>query len=144
MNEPKRPLVLIIDDDDVFTDTLQFVLRQKEYNMCSATNGEEGIEVAIERKPDVILCDVRMHGMHVYATVQVLKDQLETSKVPVIMMSGYATGPFGEKRCLMAGADYYLSKPFSAFDLIYTLERALQQGTIKRRSSDLILPSEGF
>ena len=131
--------VLIIDDDNAFVDTVAFVLEQQGYEMLTASNGAHGIALAIMHRPDVILCDVRMGEGHGYATAQTLRGKQETEKIPIIMITGFAS-PYGERRSRMAGADYYLSKPVSIRDLVQTLEQALKQGTKAKRSPDLIFP----
>ena len=132
--------ILIIDDDDLFVDTLSFVLEQQEYDVLTAGDGKEGAQLAEEHRPDLILCDVRMQNMHGYDTVAILRSRSKTQKIPIIMMTGYAS-PYGERRSQMAGADYYLSKPIQVQDLIATIDMALVQGARKGRSSDVIFPS---
>lgn len=135
----RRARILIIDDDPVFADTLEFVLQQHRHILIVANDGEEGVALAIECMPDIILCDVRMKQMHGYATVQALKKHPETSGIPVIMMTGYATSPYGERRCLMSGADYYIAKPFTSSKLLETVNQALNSGVRLEFSKDLIL-----
>lgn len=132
--------ILIIDDDELFVDTVSFVLEQQEYDVLTASDGAEGTELAEQHRPDLILCDVRMQNMHGYDTVAVLRSQSKTQNIPVIMMTGYAS-PYGERRSQMAGADYYLSKPISVQDLTAAIDMALAQGARKGRSSDVIFPS---
>jgi len=132
--------ILIIDDDELFTDTVSFVLEQQEYDVLQAANGEDGITVAKQHRPDVILCDVRMHNMHGYDTANVLKSESKTQNIPIIMMTGYAS-PYGERRSKMAGADYYLAKPIAVQDLTAAIDMALSHGTRTGRSSDVIFPS---
>ncbi|NBB85526.1 MAG: response regulator [Bacteroidetes bacterium] len=132
--------ILIIDDDDLFVDTVSFVLEQQEYDVLTAADGKEGTQLAEEHRPDLILCDVRMQNMHGYDTVAILRSRSKTQKIPIIMMTGYAS-PYGERRSQMAGADYYLSKPIQVQDLISTINMAMAQGARKGRSSDVIFPS---
>lgn len=133
--------ILIIDDDDLFVDTVSFVLKQQEYDVLTAADGKEGTELAEEHRPDLILCDVRMQNMHGYDTVATLRSRSKTQSIPIIMMTGYAS-PYGERRSQMAGADYYLAKPISVQDLTSAIDMALVQGARKGRSSDVIFPSD--
>lgn len=134
--------ILIIDDDELFVDTVLFVLEQQEYDVLTAGDGVEGTQLAEQHRPDLILCDVRMQNMHGYDTVAVLRSRSKTQNIPIIMMTGYAS-PYGERRSRMAGADYYLAKPIQVQDLIATVEMAMTQGARKGRSSDVIFPSGG-
>ena len=83
--------ILIIDDDELFVDTVRFVLEQEEHDVTDASNGVVGVELAISLRPDLILCDVRMRNMHGYVAVQELRNHPRTSNVPIIMMTGQAS-----------------------------------------------------
>jgi len=120
-------LVLIIDDEKLFRTAARYVLEESNFTVLEADNGNEGIELARENRPDVIICDVHMRGLHGYATIQMLKKRPETEQTPVIMITGRAS-PFGERRGTEAGADYYISKPLSADKLISAVEIAMAQG----------------
>ncbi|HLA63017.1 MAG TPA: response regulator [Rhodothermales bacterium] len=132
--------ILLIDDDHLFVDTVRFVLEQEEYDVLEAHTGPEGLEMAREHRPSLILCDVRMRDGNGYATVQTLRQRPMTASIPVIMMTGHAN-PYGERRSRLSGADFYLAKPFSVTDLITTVRRALSTTHDVMRSHDVIFPS---
>ena len=134
--------ILIIDDDELFVDTVRFVLEQEEHDVTDASNGVVGVELAISLRPDLILCDVRMRNMHGYVAVQELRNHPRTSNVPIIMMTGQASA-YGERRSQMAGADFYLSKPFAVSELKEAVDTALNKRKRRVRSTDVIFPSSG-
>lgn len=128
--------ILLIDDDELFRDTVKFVLEKDRHTVFAASDGEEGLRIAEDEQPNLVLCDVHMKNMHGYATVQLLKGKSGTARIPVIMMTGRASA-YGERRSEMAGADYYLAKPFSIEELVTTVDRALSEHS-KGWSNDVI------
>ena len=133
--------ILIIDDDELFSNTVSFVLEQGEHEVLTASSGAEGIEIARERRPDLVFCDVHMRQGHGYATAQALRDRPETAATPIVMMTGNAS-PFGESRSRSSGADYYLAKPFSVEELTDIVDRALAaKGDGAQRSPHVIFPT---
>ncbi len=134
--------ILIIDDDRLFVETVRFVLEQEEYRVLEAYTGVEGLEMAQEHRPNLILCDVRMRDGNGYMTVQALRQRPKTEAIPVVMMTGHANA-YGERRSRLSGADHYLSKPFSVADLSATVRKALstQRNATRARSNDVIFPS---
>lgn len=79
--------VLIIDDDEVFQKTLGGKLRDLEYEVVSATDGEEGVKKANEEKPDIILLDIKMPKMDGMEVLQKLHDRDAFPPTPVLMTS---------------------------------------------------------
>jgi CheY-like chemotaxis protein len=105
------PLILVIDDDRIFRKTLHYILeRKREYRVALAEDGEVGINLALKKEPDLIICDVMMRGMHGYATIAELRTYEEMEDTPVIMLTGKGS-TLGERRAQVSGADYYLYKP---------------------------------
>ena len=133
---------LIIDDDELFADTVAFVLEQEDYTVFKARSGVEGLEIAREHVPDIVFCDVHMRNGHGYAVAQALRERPEMVRAPIIMMTGNAS-PFGESRSRSSGADRYLSKPFSVSDLLAVVKDAMEEkrSAARLRSSDVIFPT---
>ncbi len=133
--------VLIIDDDDLFVDTVSFVLEQEEHRVLKASNGADGVEAALEHLPDVILCDIHMRDGHGYAAVMALRDRSETEHIPVVMMTGRGN-PYVERKSLRHGADLYLEKPFAVAELTGAVGQALRtRRGAAQRSGHVIFPS---
>lgn len=133
--------ILIIDDDELFSNTVSFVLEQSEHEVLTASSGVEGLELARQHRPDLVLCDVHMRNGHGYATAQALRERPETMGVPIVMMTGNAS-PFGESRSRISGADYYLAKPFSVDELMDVVRQALTaKQSEAQRSHHVIFPS---
>ena len=104
--------LLIIDDNPDIRTYVRLSL-EKEYNILEAANGQEGLQLAIRQMPDVIICDVMMPVMDGMECCRRLKSELQTSHIPVIMLTAYSQ----EEQKIQGyecGADSYLAKPFSA------------------------------
>ena len=107
-----RPKVLIVDDAPAKLHTLNAILAG-EVDVLFATGGVEALEVARAERPDLVLLDVIMPGMDGYQVCQALKDDPETSAIPVIFVT--AMGEVDdETKGLELGAIDYIVKPYSA------------------------------
>lgn len=116
--------ILVIDDDAIFRKTLRFALERMKFDVVVADSGEYGIEIAKKLRPDLILCDVVMDGLHGFATVQRLQRDSRTENIPVIIMTGTGTS-FGEQRAMAYGVQRYITKPFKLQELKRTIHAIL-------------------
>lgn len=109
--DENKPLILAIDDNH----DIRALIRQlmgDEYNVATAGNGEEGLEKAIDKVPDLIICDIMMPVMDGLECCRKLKEDVRTSHIPVLMLTACS---LDEQRIqgYDSGADGYLSKPFN-------------------------------
>ena len=114
--------ILIIDDDEICRAPAAELLRRDGWKVLEAEDGDRGIEVAIEHRPDVILCDLLMprgNGFHVCRTV---REHMELRHTKVVVVTGrdYAAD---RQSAEDAGADDYLVKPISFDELRAVLKR---------------------
>lgn len=107
-----KEMVLVIDDNQDVRDYVKMLLQDK-YVVVEAVNGLEGVKQAMKYVPDVVVCDVMMPVMDGIACCKRLKSELQTSHIPVLMLTAYA---MDEQRIqgYDSGADAYLTKPFNA------------------------------
>ena len=107
-----KEVVLVIDDNQDVRDYVKMLLQDK-YTVIEAVNGQEGIRQAMKYVPDVVVCDVMMPVMDGIECCKRLKSELQTSHIPVLMLTAYA---MDEQRIqgYDSGADSYLTKPFNA------------------------------
>lgn len=107
-----KEMVLVIDDNQDVRDYVKMLLQDK-YTVIEAVNGQEGIRQAMKYVPDVVVCDVMMPVMDGIECCKRLKSELQTSHIPVLMLTAYA---MDEQRIqgYDSGADSYLTKPFNA------------------------------
>lgn len=118
--EEPKPVALVIDDNADIRAYLKTLLGN-EYRVLTAPNGEEGIRRAMRTVPDVILCDVMMPGIDGLETCRKLKSEVNTSHIPVLMLTACN---LDEERIkgLKDGADAYISKPFNSEVLMAQIE----------------------
>jgi len=105
-------VVLIVDDNEKNVKLAREVLRFAGFSTLEAASAEEGLALAAEHRPDVILMDIRLPGMDGLAAVGVLKGSPETAAIPVVALTSFAMKGDRE-RFLAAGFDGYLEKPIS-------------------------------
>lgn len=119
---PKNQLKLLIIEDN--PDTVQYLvaLLEKDYELEIAYDGQAGIDLAIEKIPDLIISDLSMPRRNGYEVCQTLRTDIRTSHIPIVLVTASAED---EARIsgLEWGADAYLSKPFNRKELAVRLEK---------------------
>ncbi len=134
--------ILVIDDDEGLRRTLDAALRHFGYGVRVATTGDEGVPLAREWKPDLVLCDVNMPGMDGRAVLQVLRNDPQLANCQVILMTGNQDAhPLREGMNL--GADDYLPKPFEIGQLRTCVEARLRRATMYRRLEEAMFRRHG-
>lgn len=113
--------VLIVEDNEINIALIENLLTRKNMSVDISMNGEEAVEKHFKNDYDIILMDIQMPKMNGYqATAAIREHEAESGrKIPIIALTAYAMEEDKEK-CLSAGMDDYLSKPFKA-DELYTL-----------------------
>ncbi|MDD5095703.1 MAG: response regulator transcription factor [Dehalococcoidia bacterium] len=119
---PTKPSVLVVDDDARMLRMMESILQLEKYHVIRAIDGRAALDILNRQNPDLILLDIMMPGMDGYAVCKRIR---EFSQVPIIMVTG--KGDDDEKvRCLDAGADDYITKPFSSRELAARTRVALR------------------
>ncbi|MEL6924016.1 MAG: response regulator [Bacteroidota bacterium] len=120
-----KPTVLVIEDDADILDNLQEILELKGLEVYTATNGQEGLQLASEVKPDLIISDVMMPSMDGFEMLDALRRVSgETAMVPFIFLTARAQ-TIDQLRGAAAGADRYLIKPFDTPSLLQAVRECL-------------------
>jgi PleD family two-component response regulator len=102
--------ILIVDDEKMNVDILGGIL-SSTYNLLIARNGTLALQLAKERKPDLILLDVLMPDMSGFDVLEKLNESGETKKIPVIFITGLTSNEDEEKGFFLGAVDY-ITKPF--------------------------------
>jgi CheY-like chemotaxis protein len=111
-NEDSMAKILIAEDERDIRDLVAFTLRFAGYEVFTAANGEEAVELAPNINPDLILMDVRMPRMTGYEACRIMKLNPDLKDIPIVFLS--AKGQETEiQQGLEAGAEEYLLKPFA-------------------------------
>jgi DNA-binding response OmpR family regulator len=111
-----QPLILIADDDPDILALVSFRLERAGYEVVQARDGEEAVQVALARRPDLAVLDVMMPRMDGYEATRQLRQHEETSRMPVILLTARVQEE-DIARGFDAGADDYVKKPFSPQEL---------------------------
>ena len=120
-----KPSILVIDDNNDIRQYLRTLL-QDDFYVFEASDGREGLEVALKEVPDLVICDVMMPVMNGLEFTEQLKTQTITSHIPVIMLTAKN---LDEHRAegYEHGADSYITKPFHSKVLLSRIENLLKQ-----------------
>lgn len=128
-----RPKVLIIEDDQAIADVLAYNLKGLDYEVAHASNGHEGLEMAKQTLPDVILLDVMLPGIDGLEVCRRLRAGAETQSIKILMLT--AKSEEGDQLVgFTVGADDYVVKPFSVRILMERV-RALHRRGAQMESS---------
>ncbi|NEP34897.1 response regulator, partial [Moorena sp. SIO3B2] len=119
---PESPLILIAEDNETNIKTIWDYLLSKGYRLILAKNGWEAISQAKEYHPQLIMMDIQMPDMDGIEAIKRIRDNQETSKIPIIAVTALAM-PGDKEKCLGAGADEYISKPVSLKNLVSTIQK---------------------
>ena len=134
-----KPSILIVEDSKDVRLYLTDLLNQ-EYILYEASNGKEGIIIAQEKIPDLIISDIMMPEMDGMEFCGKIKADLLTSHIPVIMLTAKASGE-SKIKGLETGADDYLTKPFNSKELLVRVKNLLnQRKLLKEKFSKEVSP----
>ncbi len=137
--------ILAIDDNELNLELLHHIIQRyyPDFIMLKALNGYDGIKLAKEEDPELILLDILMPGINGYEVCKILKSDTKTANIPVMMIS--ALGWKSEERIkgLDAGADAFISKPFDNNELRAQINVALRikadEDLLRKRNENLEL-----
>ncbi len=119
---PLDKTVLVIEDNDVNMKLLHDVLEARGYNVLQAKEGMEGLRMAREQRPDLILMDIQLPDVSGLEVTKWLKDDENLKTTPVIAVTILATDS-DRKRILAEGCDGHIPKPISISNFLETVER---------------------
>ncbi|HWR82022.1 MAG TPA: response regulator [Candidatus Deferrimicrobium sp.] len=117
--------ILVVDDESAVTGPIQVLLAKSGYDVYLAQDGVEGVKLASEVHPDLIILDITMPGMDGYEVAERLKGLPKVKDVPIIFLTGKSASEDGGKAFAKGGATF-VRKPFSAKQLRDLVELAMQ------------------
>jgi two-component system, OmpR family, phosphate regulon response regulator PhoB len=124
-----RSRILAIDDDAIVRRLLVRLLTNQGYEVHTAADGEAGL-IALEEEeiPAAVICDLCLPGISGIEVVRRIKEQERSRGIPVLMLTGEGAE---ETRgaALESGADLFLTKPFSSYEILEAIQRLLSDGS---------------
>ena len=123
--------IVVIEDNPEVSENISAILKLGTYEVFTANNGKQGIELIQQNKPDLILCDIVMPDLDGYGVLHLLSKDPETANIPFIYLtakadkSDFRTG-------MNLGADDYITKPFDGFELLKVIELRLKKNGLAK------------
>jgi CheY-like chemotaxis protein len=117
-----KPSILIIEDNEQNMYMLSYLLESSNYNVIKAYNGVDGLRLAHENHPEIILIDIQLPDMDGYEICSKLRHNGLPKNTTIIAVTSYAMGGDKEK-AMEAGADGYLEKPINPDTFLEQMER---------------------
>lgn len=127
--------ILLVDDQPFFNKLHSDMLRPHGYHVLVATNGLEGVELAKEHHPDLILLDVEMPGLDGFGVCEILKKTRYTSDIPVVMLTA-TRDPKLNQRAFEVGAAATVQKSIKVERILNIVQVVLQE---KPKKSDSLI-----
>jgi DNA-binding NarL/FixJ family response regulator len=125
--------ILIIEDEPLARENISLILEMEGYETRAAANGTEGIRIALEERPDLILCDITMPEADGREVLRAVRSAPEAASTPFIFLTAR-----GDRRDLRdgmnLGADDYLTKPASASEILGAITARLQRERLRPRA----------
>jgi len=109
--------ILLVDDSETVLMMEQMILKKDRYQLITAKNGKEGVQKALETRPDLILMDVVMPEMNGFEAVRCLRQQAATQSVPIVMVTTKAEAESMEIGYEIGCSDY-VAKPIDSTELL--------------------------
>jgi DNA-binding response OmpR family regulator len=121
----RKKKILAVDDEPNILMSIKFILEMEGYEVHIARDGDEALEVAERVRPDLILLDINMPRKDGYEVCRILQERKDLSETKVIMLTAKGQ-TLEKKKGLEVGADDYVTKPFSAEDLLEKIRTMIE------------------
>jgi two-component system cell cycle response regulator DivK len=117
--------VLIVEDNDKNMKLARDVLQAKGYQTLEAETGEEGVRLAKERKPDLVLMDIQLPGINGIEAFRQIRADPGTARIPVVALTASVT-PTDRSQITAAGFDAFVGKPINLKEFLDTVKRLVE------------------
>ena len=122
--------VLIVEDNEKNMKLVRDILQHKGHATLVATTGEEGVRLAVENHPDLVLMDIQLPGIDGITALRRIREHAALDAVPVLAISA-SVMPNEQHHIVSSGFDAFLMKPISLKPFLATVERFLQDGRFR-------------
>ena len=131
-----NPLILNIDDDEAGRYALSHQLRRAGFEVVESATGTDGIRMAAEAKPGLILLDLRLPDISGFEVCRLLRQQAQTEKTPILQLSASYIDVSSQVQSLEGGADAFLTKPVEPSILLATVRSLLRLSRAEEKVRD--------
>jgi CheY-like chemotaxis protein len=122
MNNTKR--ILVIEDNETNMYLISFILKSRGYEIIEAKSGEEGVDIAVKERPDLILMDIQLPGIDGLEATKRIRKSEAAREIPIVALTSYAMTGDREKS-LSAGCTGYIEKPVNPDTILGEIEKYL-------------------
>jgi len=126
--------ILVVEDNEINMYLSCRILRSSGYEVIEARSGEEGVELAIKEKPDLIIMDIQLPGIDGLETTKRIRESEADGEVPIIALTSYAMAG-DRKKALKAGCTGYIEKPINPETFMNEIKKFLEVKDEKSNSS---------
>lgn len=120
-----KPKILVIEDNEQNMYLTTFILEKHHFQVLQANNGIEGIEIASQQQPDLILLDIQLPVMDGYTVARELRKNPLSAGIPIVAITSYAM-PGDREQALQAGCTGYIEKPINPETFINEVKQYLR------------------
>ncbi len=115
--------IVVVDDEQNILDLVEMILEAEGFTVSKALNGTEGIKMAQEEHPDLVLLDIMMPEMDGWVVYRKLKEDSKTKDIPVAMLTVKAQAIDKEMALDVIGVEDYITKPFTPDELVERVQK---------------------
>jgi two-component system cell cycle response regulator DivK len=123
-------LILIVEDNDKNMKLMRDVLQHRGHATLEAETGEDGVRLALDHRPALVLMDIQLRGMDGIAALRRIRAAPALDAVPVVAVSA-SVMPQDQRHILESGFDAFIAKPVSLRAFLAVVERTLEQGHVE-------------
>lgn len=127
--------ILVIEDEPFIRESICDVLALEGYQTLMAANGKDGVEMAEQHLPNLILCDVSMPEMDGYEVLSTLRQMPKTNLIPFVFLTARTTQA-DQRRGMNLGADDYIAKPCTATELLKAISSRFEKQTLLQTQTE--------
>jgi len=123
--------ILIVEDNEKNMKLVRDILRHKQYTTLEAVNGLDGVRIARESRPDLVLMDIQLPDIDGIEALRRIREEASLDRVPVIAVSA-SVMPDDQQKIVTSGFDAFVTKPINLKQFLDTVKRFLTQGRTAR------------